>query len=126
MKVSADQMRDQIAAVRDCMNSVKSCAKGDDKIAEKRHLANAIGELAVMTLARKNPKLTARQEMWLEQARDLLATSSDGVNDRPDPPVEGVKLVRELLGKCPHCGGTPVSPSSNLCARALMGRQCSA
>lgn len=126
MKVNSYTMQCQITSVQYAMNSVKSCAKGDDKIAEKRRLANAIGELAVMTLVRKNPKLTARQEMWLEQARDLLATSSDGVNDRPDPPVEGVKLVRELLGKCPHCGGTPVSPSSNLCARALMGRQCSA
>lgn len=113
MKVTADQMREQIANVRDCMNSVKSCAEGDNKVAEKKHLASAVAELAVMTLARKNAQLVARQEAMLEEARELLATSSDEGSKLPDPPIEGVELVKKLSGRPWGSGSHLIDPNAS-------------
>jgi hypothetical protein len=76
-KVTAEQMRDQIAQVRYAMNSVKGCANDDNIVAEKRHLANDLDVLADMSLTRKNLELTARQTTWIKVGRDLIASTGD-------------------------------------------------
>lgn len=92
MKTTAQQMRDQISHVQFNMNSVKGCANGDNKVAEKRFLATAIDELEGMTLAKRDVDLIARQTLWINEGRKLLATTGDVA------PI--LKQDPETLAKC--------------------------
>jgi hypothetical protein len=98
-RVTADQMRDAITNVQRAMNSIKSCVKGDNMIAEKRFLTNDLDVLAGMALARKNHDLSERQASWLAAGRELLATSSDEGQVGQAPSQESLDLLRNLARK---------------------------
>lgn len=79
IKVTTEQMADQISSVQYAMNTVKSLHANDNRFNAVAHLIRERDELASLVLKRANPAIEARRTTWLEQSLKLLQETQIGL-----------------------------------------------
>lgn len=70
---TTEKLNDQINEVSDLIAELGSLAYGDNFNAAKDRLSNAVAEMAMMRLVRKNPRIEARRASMYERALQALA-----------------------------------------------------